>query len=203
MKSRMIIFAFVVLGLVAPLADAHFKLLEPTSWIVEGNNGDPQKAWPCGGTTGTASGAVTNLKGGQKLHLKIQETIYHPGHYRVALAPTKTELPPDPKVTTRESARGPQSVSAEIEKTPKPPVVADGLFVHTARSTEMYFETDVEIPNFNCPKCVIQVIQFMAEHGLNREGDYSYHHCADVAITADTTKPITKGWPAPAAAPAK
>jgi len=27
---------------------AHFKLLEPTSWVVESNLGDPQKAAPCG-----------------------------------------------------------------------------------------------------------------------------------------------------------
>jgi hypothetical protein len=183
-----------------PFADAHFKLLEPTSWIVEGERGDPQKAAPCGGTTGKPSNAVTNLKGGQKLHLKLQETIFHPGHYRVALAPTQAQLPPDPRVTTRDTARGAWSVSAEIEKEPKPPVLADGLFAHTARSTEQFFEADIEIPNFNCPKCVIQVIQFMAEHGLNAQGDFSYHHCADVAITADPAKPIDKRWPAPAAA---
>jgi hypothetical protein len=27
---------------------AHFKLLEPASWIVENERGDPQKAAPCG-----------------------------------------------------------------------------------------------------------------------------------------------------------
>jgi hypothetical protein len=199
MKSRIVLVVLAVFGLTIPFADAHFKLLEPTSWVTENNNGDPQKAFPCGGTTGTATNAVTNLKGGQKLHIKLQETIFHPGHYRVALAPTRAELPADPKATTRDGARGPISVSAEIQKEPKPPVLADGLFPHTTRATEMFFETDIEIPNFNCPKCVIQIIQFMAEHGLNREGDFSYHHCADVAITADASKPINKLWPAPAA----
>ncbi|HEX4997887.1 MAG TPA: SCE4755 family polysaccharide monooxygenase-like protein [Terriglobia bacterium] len=206
MRSRILVLAPMVLALAVPFVDAHFKLLEPTSWIVEGANGDPQKAAPCGGTAqnaGTPSNVVNTLKGGQKLHLKVQETVYHPGHYRVALATTRAGLPPDPKATTRESARGLQSVSAEIEKNPKPPVLSDGLFVHTSRSTEMYFETDIEIPNFNCPKCVLQVIQFMAEHGLNREGDFSYHHCADVSITVDPSKPIDKNWPAPEKAAAR
>ena len=36
----------------------------------------------------------------------------------------------------------------------------------------------------------------MAEHGYNQPGGYSYHHCADLAITADATKPLDKGWPA-------
>jgi hypothetical protein len=75
------------------------------------------------------------------------------------------------------------------------------LFPHDTRpAARQTFETDIEIPNINCPKCVLQVIQFMADHGLNREGDYSYHHCADVAIAADPAKPIDKRWPAPKAA---
>ena len=36
---------------------------------------------------------------------------------------------------------------------------------------------------------------FMAEHGLNVDGDYSYHHCADLQITADASKPIDTRWP--------
>jgi hypothetical protein len=197
----MILLVVAVLGVSIPFANAHFRLLEPTSWIVENNLGDPQKAAPCGGTTGKPSNAVATLKGGQKLHLKVEETVYHPGHYRVALAPTQAELPPDPKVTTRDNRGQPWSVSAAIEKEPKPPVLADGLFPHDTRpAARQTFETDIEIPNINCPKCVLQVIQFMADHGLNREGDYSYHHCADVAIAADPAKPIDKRWPAPKAA---
>ena len=39
--------------------------------------------------------------------------------------------------------------------------------------------------------------QFMADHGKNADGDYSYHHCAVVNITADTTKPVDNRWSAP------
>src|SRR5438309_95164 len=84
---------------------AHFRLLEPASWIVEDAQGDPQKAGPCGGTNanwGTPTYAITKATGGQSVHLKIQETIYHPGHYRVALAVNSPlELPPDPVAKTR------------------------------------------------------------------------------------------------------
>ena len=37
--------------------------------------------------------------------------------------------------------------------------------------------------------------QFMEDHAYNKDGGYTYHHCADVKITADPAKPIDKGWP--------
>jgi len=194
------LLALIVIAIVtfAPYSSAHFKLLEPQSWLVEADNGDPQKAGPCGGTQanpGMPSNVIGRVTGGSKLHIKVQETVFHPGHYRVALAVnSRTELPTDPKVTTREGARGPQSVSAEIQNPPQIPVLADGLFQHTMRSATP-FETDIDIPNINCEKCTLQIIEFMAEHGLNREGDYSYHHCADLRITADSAKPIDTRWP--------
>ena len=120
-------------------AYAHFKLLEPASWLVENDRGDPQKAGPCGGSNtdwGKPSYIVSKAVGGQKLHLKMQETIYHPGHYRVALAVNSpTELPLDPQTTTRDTEKGPWSVSAAIQNPPQIPVLADGLFVHADRPT--------------------------------------------------------------------
>ena len=182
-------------------AYAHFKLMEPASWLIEDQRGDPQKAGPCGGSNtdwGKPSYIVGKAVGGQKLHIKVQETIYHPGHYRVALAVNShTELPPDPQATTRESERGPWSVSAAIQNPVQPPVIADGLFVHSTRPTGPAdpFETDVELPNISCRKCTLQVVQFMADHGFNNPGGYSYHHCAELQITADRAKPIDTRWP--------
>ena len=181
---------------------AHFKLLEPASWLVESDRGDPQKAGPCGGSNtdwGKPSYIVGKAVGGQKLHLKIQETIYHPGHYRVALAiNSPTELPLDPQVTTKDSEKGPWSVSAAIQSSPQIPVLADGLFVHSERPTGPMapFETDVLLPNISCRKCTLQVVQFMADHGFNNPGGYSYHHCAELQITRDPAKPLAMGWPA-------
>jgi hypothetical protein len=186
-------------AILAPFARAHFHLLEPQSWLVEATNGDPQKLGPCGGTTANAgmpSGVVNQVRGGQKLHIKLQETVFHPGHYRIALAVnSRDELPADPQAVTRDGDKGPQSVSAPIQNPPKIPVLADGLFVHTTRSTDP-FETDVQIPNINCPKCTLQIVEFMAEHGLNKDGGFFYHHCAEMQITADASKPMDRGWPA-------
>ncbi|HKT81765.1 MAG TPA: SCE4755 family polysaccharide monooxygenase-like protein [Vicinamibacterales bacterium] len=188
-----------VLAVAVPSAvHAHFKLLEPASWLVESERGDPQKLAPCGNDPqAKPSGIVGKAVGGSKLHLKVQETIYHPGHYRVALAVnSRSELPPDPVTTERTTERGPQSVWAVIQSPPQIPVIADGLFQHYTRPAQpQTFEADIQLPNINCPKCTLQILEFMAEHGYNQPGGYSYHHCADLTITADPAKPIDKGWP--------
>lgn len=186
--------------LVAAPASAHFILVAPDAWVEVNVLGDPQKAAPCGTsdiTKGTPTGKVTAMTGGDMLHIKIKETIYHPGYYRVALSVLdRSELPADPVAETRETPRGPYSVSGAIDPDPKPPVLADGLFFHRERpEKDTFWETDIKLPNINCEKCTVQVLQFMEEHGLNREGDFSYHHCADLKITANPALPIDKAWP--------
>lgn len=196
--ARLVMAAVAAFAMVPALAHAHFILMEPASWLVANRLGDPQKLAPCGGTSadqGTPTDVVSNARGGQMLHVKVQETVYHPGHYRVALAVnSRAELPPDPEVATRETEKGPWSVSAVIQNPTQVPVLADGLFTHTSRPTGP-FEADVRLPNINCEKCTLQIVQFMAEHGRNRDGDFSYHHCADLKITADPAVPIDTRWP--------
>jgi hypothetical protein len=203
--NRFVLALAVALGATA-VAEAHFKLLEPASWLIEDQRGDPQKAGPCGGSNtdwGKPSYAVNKVTGGQKLHIKVQETIYHPGHYRVSLAVNSpTELPPDPVTETKQGDRGPLSVSATIQNPPQIPVLADGLFVHAEKPAGQMapFETDVQLPNISCRKCTLQIVQFMAEHGFNNPGGYSYHHCAELQISADRGKPLDMGWPSERAA---
>jgi len=193
--------SLALLGVVAlpAMSQAHFRLLAPASWIEESNLGDPQKGGPCGGTNadyGKPTYAVTNVKGGTALHIKVQETIYHPGHYRVALAVNSpNELPVDPKPVEMRNERGAMmSVSAEVMNPVAAPVLLDGLWTHQTRTADA-FEADVTIPNINCKACTLQVIQFMEQHPQNNPGNYTYHHCAVLHVTADPAKPIDATWP--------
>src|SRR4030095_9715405 len=152
--ARLIVLSVGLALTLQTVPSAHFKLLEPASWLIEDQRGDPQKAGPCGGSNtdwGKPSYIVTKATGGQKLHIKVQETIYHPGHYRVALAVNSpTELPRDPEAVTVDDAdKGRLSVSAEIQGPPEMPVLADGLWPHTAK-VDAALETDVLLPNINC-----------------------------------------------------
>ncbi len=184
-----------------PRGVAHFRLLEPASWLQESEVlGDPQWSAPCGGTLtdpGKPTGAITRMQGGDKLQIRIREMAFHPGFYRVALSVnSRAELPPDPEARSEPGADGrPRSVSGAIQYPPSPPVLADGLFMHVAAFNKDQ-ETDVEIPNINCGKCTLQVIEFMAAHGRNKDGDYSYHHCAELQIHANPSKPIDARFPA-------
>ena len=58
-------------------------------------------------------------------------------------------------------------------------------------------EADVEIPNINCDKCTLQIVEFMASHVWLKDGGYSYHHCANLEIHANPNKPIDTRYPAP------
>ncbi|HEX4593386.1 MAG TPA: SCE4755 family polysaccharide monooxygenase-like protein [Bryobacteraceae bacterium] len=202
MKALGIVLScLIAAALLAPFAEGHFRLLYPQSWVIENDLGNPQKPGPCGGTEGDSgispTNAITKIQGGQNLHIKVMEVVYHPGHYRIALVVnSRADLPEDPVVVTRDTDQGPRSVSAKIDANPTAPVLADGLWVHTARSTAP-FETDVQLPNIDCPACILQIVEFMAEHAYNKPGGYSYHHCAVLNITADPSEPIDGRWPKP------
>jgi hypothetical protein len=197
----------VVLAVPA-VGSAHFILMQPASWLQENQLGDPQKLGPCGGTSanaGTPTGAVTDVTGGETLHVKVKETIYHPGHFRIALSVLdRAELPADPEDTVKDGPNGkPWSVSGKVDPNPKPPVLVDGLWDHHTRQPGQEFETDVKLPNINCDHCSLQVIQFMEEHPINPDGRFTYHHCADLHIKANPKLPIDTAWPGQARAKGK
>lgn len=193
-------------ALAAPaVVSAHFILETPKSWIEENQLGDPQKLGPCGGVTGNAGNptmAVTEITGGSMLHVKVKETVYHPGFFRIALSVLdRAELPADPEDTVKDGPNGkPWSDKGKVDPDPKPPVLLDGIWEHHTRVPGQEFETDVKVPNINCDHCSLQVIQFMENHPINPDGRFTYHHCADLKITADPKLPIDAAWPGQKAA---
>ena len=197
MKVVASLFAAVVAacGVLEADAMAHFKLLSPPPALIEDSAGGPdQKSSPCG--TGQNSNVVTPLQAGQTVTLKWQETVVHPGHFRIALALKGRNELKDPVAKIDPLKNNCDSATIE---SPVLPILADGVNVHTEAQSEVgkMWEATVTIPaNVTCDKCTLQVVQFMAEHAFNNPGGYSYHHCAELQITADPKKPIDKGWPA-------
>ena len=171
-------------------AEAHFALLQPPSALAieDGGKGGP----PC--AAGPDSNMVTAAQGGHPISIKLSEFIFHPGHYRVALSiNSRSELPADPEVVQDSDGN---SISASIQSSIKAPLLADGLFTHT-RAPNGDWQTTLTLPNLNCEKCTLQIIEFMAQHGA----DFFYHHCADLKITADPNLPLAdSSWPRAAGA---
>lgn len=196
-KTSLLIMA---LGALVPsLAQAHFILQAPNALSMQpggyGVNpyGGPQKSAPCGQNDAgfTTTGAVNNFTAGQTITLTILETVPHPGNYRVAIAQNMGMLPADPQVT---AMGGDQcAIRAPVETNPTLPVIADGLFQHTASFGNTPQTAQVKLPDgFTCQNCVLQVIEYMGQHGA----PCYYHHCATVNITANATADLSTTTPA-------
>jgi MYXO-CTERM domain-containing protein len=159
-------------------ARAHFRLEAPPAMTEQNALGDPQKIPPCGHSDPTLTGIVTTFAPGETITITIDETIYHPGHYRVVLAvEDPSELPDAPAVTPGATACG----STTIDDPPVFPVLADGELEHSSpfgepQSFQVTLPEDVE-----CDDCTLQIMQFMSDHAA----PCYYYHCATIAITSD------------------
>jgi uncharacterized protein (TIGR03382 family) len=163
-------------------AQAHIKLLKPQPMYMENGRGDPQNSGPCGGT-GTRSNMVSEFHPGETIMVEWQETMAHPGHYRIALAKTASDLK-DPDVPLDGNCN--YEDGAYDDKALVYPVLADHLFPRdqaavSAPDAQRMFQQEVTLPNMTCDKCVLQVIQFMTVHAP----PCSYYHCAEVSIVGD------------------
>ncbi|HVZ74345.1 MAG TPA: SCE4755 family polysaccharide monooxygenase-like protein [Polyangia bacterium] len=195
-------------------AHAHFQLIEPPAVVESDPNGKGSP--PCGPDVADVA-MPTAVQGGHPLKLNIKETVRHGGFYRFALAfKSRSEFPPDnvvydsgnrilpPNGTVPKGSDG-QSDHADSQKPPVFPVIADDVWDHpqagpmpiTFPST--MYPDEVMLPNVNCDRCILQVIEFMHPHGFNPPagvsgpqggGGYFYHHCAELKITADPTLPL-------------
>src|SRR5678810_799 len=100
--------AVAVVALAPAIAHAHFVLTTPASWMSQDSLGSPQKTGPCGNESGgTATGAVTAFHPGDTITITLNETVFHPGHYRVALGMSgQSDIPAEPSVTAGSTACG-------------------------------------------------------------------------------------------------
>jgi hypothetical protein len=178
---RVIVWTVAATGALASSpARAHFVLEAPACWMSQDGSGSPQKAGPCGNEGGgNPTGKVTAFQSGQTITVTIHEMIFHPGHYRIALAVhDRSELPAEPPVTVGSTPCG----SAPVQNPPVFPVLADGVFEHSTPFTTPQ-SVQVTLPsNVTCNHCTLQVIEFMSDHGLNMPGGCFYHHCADISL---------------------
>jgi cysteine-rich repeat protein len=170
---------------VPALAQAHFILVTPDSWMSQDALGLPEKLGPCGDEGGgTPTGKVTAFRPGQTISVTINEVITHPGHYRVALAVNnRSELPAEPIVTPTVND---QCASAAIQSPATFPILADNVLPHTQAFPAPQTFTVTLPANVTCTKCTLQVLEFMSSH----PAPCFYHHCADISIQGT---PVTCG----------
>jgi MYXO-CTERM domain-containing protein len=177
MFGRLVVALALVSTFGVSTASAHFRLLKPTSWLEEDNLGDPQKTGPCG-NSGTQTNEVTTFQAGETITVEWAETIPHPGHFRIALVRDRSELE-DPDIDVDSSCNY-VDPTAVANRTAVPPVLLENLYPRDSDEVMfgMTFTQEVTLPDMECEKCTLQVIQFMTEHAQ----PCIYYHCADIKI---------------------
>jgi hypothetical protein len=181
--------------LCAAHAHAHFKLLKPASWLNEDQLGGPQKGSPCGPGNSRpfigddmqpvpASNAVTTFHAGETIMVELEETVYHPGYYRISVAPTSaakatTKEFPDPALTDPQECFFDKSA---VKTSPHDSVIGDGLFMTSENMpVGRSLMQEVTLPAEPCEECTLQIVQVMEGHGAS---SCFYYHCANIKIVA-------------------
>jgi MYXO-CTERM domain-containing protein len=186
--------ALLAVALVPTDSQAHFYLQSPPANFEQSALGDPQKEPPCGDDgTATPTGMVTTFQAGETISITFEETIFHPGHFRVAVAVNDpSELPADPPV---EQVGMDECGMTTIDPAPVFPVLVDGALAHTDPLAGPQ-TIEVTLPDdLSCTACTLQIIQYMSSHGA----PCFYHHCATIAVegaageTMSTTVDPTSG----------
>ena len=117
---------------------------------------------PCGGKPRTTQSTI--FSAGQTIEVEFQETINHPGHYRIAFSPAD-----DLNFDTY--------------------VLVDNIPDTT--NTGSYKQEITFPPSLVCSACTLQLIQVMTASTNPQPGDY-YYSCSDIQITnpGDITAPL-------------
>ncbi len=154
MRTSTITLALIT-SLAAPSSlSAHTRLTSPTPR----NNDSGLKTGPCGNVAPTGDPNV--YAAGATIEVSWQETVDHPGYYRIAFSPGDDQGYDDN-------------------------ILLDDIPDVQCTNTPCSYSADVTLPAEPCEGCSLQIIQFMGT-GPN----YSpYFSCADLELVDDGTLP--------------
>ncbi len=169
MRSYFAALIGLSLTLVASTAQAHIHLLHPPART------ESQKLGPCGAGPDDLRGpTVAEFKPGEKLLVRWDEFVDHPGHYRIAFDPDGQASFFDPKSFDDMSGG--------------PGVLMDGIPDHAGGGT---YEQEITLPNIECSNCVLQLIQMMTDKPPYGDGNDLYYQCADIALIGEVAMTTT------------
>ena len=149
------------------LAAAHIQMTFPPPRTLD------QKNRPCGGLNSVRGANVTVLAPGATIEVRWNETINHPGHYRISFDVDGQDfiIPP----TANGSTEGMLNVIEDL--------IADRA---TTPGNNAYTQM-ITLPNMTCENCTLQLIQLMTDkppYTVDATSDDIYFQCADVALRA-------------------
>jgi MYXO-CTERM domain-containing protein len=149
------------MGLWAGPAAAHITMLSPAARY----SSDMQKAPPCGHPDNPpGAGPVATYQAGETITVQFEETVNHPGHFRLALDMTGTDTFTLP-TGFDDFYNSPEVILDDI------PDMAGGVY-----------SVDVTLPDTPCDPCTLQLIQVMDDGSWGPGDSDLYFNCADIVI---------------------
>ena len=143
---------------VSQIASSHARL-NPLQKPAPRSESSGLKSGPCGNIAATTDPTKkTALLRGSELEISFQETIDHPGYYRIAFSQNDDNGFEDNILI---------EMAADIQGAPIPPFANPRDYTVT-----------ITLPDLTCENCSLQLIQVMTD----RNPPSNYYSCADIRI---------------------
>ncbi len=191
MKFGRLFVTATLLSTVAPVAHAHILLSMPKP-RVPSNDAIKYAARPCGGTRNAA--AITTFRPGETVLFKWNETIPHPGYFRIELDTTGDDSFGYLDKATYDNSfykyfNGGTVKLADLPKEVVGPndagnslwILRDYWGLHDGAAGKKPWDVMVTLPNITCDNCTLRLTQLMADPGRSYTNAF-YFHCADIKI---------------------
>jgi hypothetical protein len=154
-------------------AAAHVRFVSPTPRYPSPtgfDNGMNIKTGPCGRANDsrtTDESRVTEFEAGETITVQFNETIDHPGFFRISFDDDGQDAF-DPPPLSRD----------DVPANPMLPILKDDI----ADKNGGMYEVDVTLPDVECDNCTLQLIQVMVDADSWPVSEI-YFTCADIKLT--------------------
>lgn len=154
MTRSIALVALTLVAIIPATAGAHATLTYPAPRTLA------NKAGPCGAENSGRGSDVAVFEPGETITVTWDETVDHPGHYRIAFDDDGDDDFPEPRTPEDDF---PTTLVDQI-----PDREGGGLY-----------SQDITFPDVECESCTLQVIQIMT---TRVPYDSFYFQCADIAL---------------------
>jgi hypothetical protein len=127
---------------------------------------EAMKDGPCGALGSTRGATVCTFRPGQTITIAFDETVEHPGHFRVAF-----------------DTDGQDFINPTTPDDTDPTVLINDIADRvTSGEADWGYTQEITFPNVECDNCTLQLIQVMSTAATYDEGDL-YFQCADIVLS--------------------
>jgi hypothetical protein len=199
--TRLTWLSFALVAGFAQTAAAHVDVLFPA------DRGGDQKTGPCEGKPLVGGDPVTVRRPGSVLTVRLDETIAHPGHFRIMFDADVTDGEDFPVPNDCDDVGTPDGetlLADDLLKAPSAPGKACSAFDSPGERTPGgTYSVDVTLPDVECENCALQVIQVMTDKAVegawsNAGGAGLYFRCSNMRLSAtEAETPDTGATPDP------